>query len=107
MTIPTTPAQGRVLSRCLNGPHFHGDISDALRSLSDQVEALTKERDTLKVDAERYRWLSSRTSGHRNGLGAYFGWPGPLTVVATANILTGSVAQHLDAAIDTAIGDKS
>lgn len=66
MTTKTTPEQARILSRCLNGPEFHADIGDALRSLAAQVEALTAEREAaLKLaadrleDAERWIWFSA------------------------------------------------
>lgn len=53
-------------------------------------------------DAERYRWLRSRTQGLR---GSY---PKDLCfllpqVLPVGNIMQGSVAQHLDEAIDAAI----
>lgn len=74
--------------------------------LRAERDALAAKLATLEADADRYRFIRARTSGHLNGLGAYFGWPGPLTVVAPRTILKGSVAEHLDKAIDSAKGGQ-
>ena len=52
------------------------------------------------ADAERYRHLRQHVHGENYGLTSQcfvFDWPTPLS-----NIMRGSVAQHLDAAIDAA-----
>ena len=52
----------------------------------------------LRKDAERYRWLRANTHGEQDGRGRQeFCMPDPCP---RANIMRGSVAQHLDAAID-------
>lgn len=65
----------------------------------DEVLALkVDELDTLRKDAERYRWLRANTHGEQDARGRQeFCMPDPHP---QANIMRGSVAQHLDAAID-------
>lgn len=79
---------------------------DEVVEIKAQRDALAAKLEALEADAERYQFIRARTSGHLNGLGAYFGWPGPLTVVAPRTILKGSVAEHLDKAIDAAKGGQ-
>lgn len=53
---PTTPTEARILADRMTErgrTYVPEDCAAALRSLSDQVEALT-------ADAERYRWLRDR-----------------------------------------------
>lgn len=60
------------------------------------------------LDAQRYRWLRARVSGHRSvnsARPATFAFPGPMALTPVADIMRGSVAQHLDAAIDAAMSD--
>lgn len=54
-------------------------------------------------DAERYRWLRSKTSGGYSMPGSPASFQLPL-IRPVGNIMKGSVAQHLDAAIDAARG---
>ena len=60
----TTPKQARDTAFVLkNGVTFTLiSAPDALRSLAQQVEALTAERDALKVDADRYQWLRAQNA---------------------------------------------
>ncbi len=68
----------------------------------DRAEQAEAERDEFRKDAERYRYLRDRTSGDRYPSGvARFRLP---DVKAHEGIFKGSVAQHLDAAIDAAAG---
>jgi hypothetical protein len=86
--------EDEVALRMSEAMKMHGDILD-----------LTAERDALREDAERYRWLRTRVSGHRavgSGRPATFAFPGPLDLPPIGDIMRGSVAQHLDAAIDAA-----
>ena len=56
------------------------------------------ELEALRKDAERYRWLRANTHGEKDRRGRQeFCMPDPCP---RANIMRGSVAQHLDAAID-------
>jgi hypothetical protein len=86
-------------------------------ALAAEIDRLTKlltevqhERTTLfmsarenQADAERYRWLRTHTHGERDAAGrAEFCMPNPMP---RSNIMRGSVAQHLDAAIDADIAD--
>ena len=57
-----TPAQARELADDIEHCRPVYDISDALRSLADQVEALTAERDALQADAARLDFLQSKGS---------------------------------------------
>lgn len=55
----------------------------------------------LQEDAARYRWIRSNARGKVDGRGRQeFDLPDPHPL---GNIMRGSVAQHLDAAIDSAI----
>lgn len=73
---------------------MHSDIAALLRSQAAEIEA-------LRADAERYRWLRAKTTGYEESRGRQsFDLPDPHPL---GNIMRGSVAQHLDAAIDAAI----
>lgn len=72
---------------------------DTLRRILDRLEAAEK-------DAARYRWLQYRTAGLRDNEGrAYFSFPSMFGLRPVSDIMRGSVAQHLDAAIDAAMKD--
>ena len=65
----TTPTEAREVVDRLEAKKL--DVSTwvavtALRSLADQLEAVTAERDSYNLDAERYQWLR----GHPT----YMGW---------------------------------
>ena len=64
----TTPKQARGLAKRTEegARHISVETCDALRSLADQLEAVTAERDSYNLDAERYQWLR----GHPT----YMGW---------------------------------
>lgn len=58
-----------------------------------------------KVNAERYRWLRARVRGERHlgtGHNQGFAFPSRFDLSPLGDIMRGSVAQHLDAAIDAA-----
>jgi len=62
MTTPTTTKQAIEQADACD----HLDMvatGDVIRSLAQQVEELTAERDALKVDADRYQWLASYLVG--------------------------------------------
>jgi hypothetical protein len=69
----------------------------------DQLTAdIVRELAELRADAERYRWLRSRTrAGVDIGGRKSFVLP---EVTPQGDILRGDVAQHLDVAIDVARG---
>jgi hypothetical protein len=69
-------------------------LTEALSS--PEAEAL----DALKRDGERYRFLKDKTSGRTTAEGAEFVFP---VVRPVGDLMRGSVAGHLDAAIDTAL----
>lgn len=52
----TTPTEARYLADRMRMATDE-QLKDALRSLSDQVEALTAELEAAQSDAARYRWL--------------------------------------------------
>jgi hypothetical protein len=59
-------------------------------------------------DAERYRWLRYRTKGLLEAAGAqYFAFPYRFDLPPVGDLMRGSVAQHLDNAIDAALGIDS
>lgn len=70
-----------------------------------EVARLTRENEGLAKDAARYAWLRSLTIGRRDECGAKrFALPNIETV---GDIMKGSVAQHLDSAIDAALSGAS
>lgn len=60
MTTPTTPEQARDFAQSIFDDGAPDDEVELIRSLADQVESLTAERDALKADAERYRWMTTQ-----------------------------------------------
>ena len=59
----TTPEQAKEIADMLeaNRTSINQSLSiNALRSLADQLEAVTAERDAYKLDAERYRFWRGR-----------------------------------------------
>ena len=70
----------------------------------DGEAAAKAELEALRKDAERYRWLRAETSGIADARGRQeFVFPDPHPL---DNILRGSVAQHLDAAIGAAMAKE-
>lgn len=103
----TTPAQARNMANSLELSGIEG-MPNVLRSLADQLEAVTaelekakellnidalafdgmrKERDAYKLDAERYRWLRNHP--------AYMGWEHDFR------------ADEIDRAVDAAIAKEA
>lgn len=80
--------------------------ADQMHAYADTCTAELRELiKVLEQDAERYRWLRVRVSGHRavsSARPATFAFPGPMLLTPLGDIMRGSVAQHLDAAIDAA-----
>ena len=70
---------------------------EIIDDLLDQVAKLKDERDALKVDAERYRWLRGN---------AYSGVNRHNECLWTIRGLYEKVGQSFDSAIDAARGDK-
>lgn len=67
----------------------------------NEIEQLRRELGEARKDAERYRHIRQHVHGEHYGLTSQcfvFDWPTPLS-----NVMRGSVAQHLDAAIDAAM----
>ena len=68
--------------------------------MTDIVERLLEEVARLKEDAERYRWVRYHTHAEADAQGRQeFVMRNPRPI---GHIMGGSVAQHLDAAIDAA-----
>jgi hypothetical protein len=68
-----------------------------------QLAALQAEVERLRADAERYLWLRHRIGGSHTFNGKQcFAFPTGFQLPPVGNIFQGSVAQHLDAAIDQA-----
>lgn len=129
MTTPTTPAQARHAAQNMDFDVGVSDVPGMLLSLAQQVEELTAERDdyrmkyndtygalddcarehanitaerdTLKPDAERYQKLRARTKAQRGSSFDQMWFILPdVKRMPDQNIMKGSVAQHLDTAID-------
>jgi hypothetical protein len=77
------------------------DYKRAWKRLEGELAAKEAEVQRLREDAERYRWLRTWTSAGYSmpGSPAEFRLP---HLKAPANVMRGSVVQHLDAAIDRA-----
>lgn len=75
-------------------------IALAIARLTAERDAARAEVEALREDAERYRWLRLHTIGKADPRGRQeFELPDPHP---RGDIMRGSVAQHLDAAIDSA-----
>jgi hypothetical protein len=74
------------------------------------IRTLLAALDEAQADAARYRWLRGQVWGCRHALGkgpAIFAFPTAKELPPLSDIMKGSVAQHLDAAIDAArAGEK-
>lgn len=92
-----------------------GTYDHGVTELADTVDALLRERghlidntietfDEIQQDAVRYQWIRQHTSGKQDQRGRQeFVLPDPYPLT---NIMRGSVAEHLDAAIDAAISKE-
>ena len=68
------------------------------------------ELESLRKDAERWRKLRAMVRGERSSESArpaHFAFPTHMELTPLADIMRGSVAQHLDAAIDAAMSDAA
>lgn len=75
--------------------------ADIARQLAATIRARDARIAALELNDARYRWLRDNTSGHRYADGEMvFVHP---TVKPIGNIMRGSVAEHLDNAIDAAL----
>ena len=68
-----------------------------IAELERKLAAKTAECEALRKEAERYRWLLDRIGATRTGGFFIADWPS-----TEADLMKGSVAGHLDAAIDAA-----
>jgi hypothetical protein len=81
----------------------------AMAEAADEITRLRAQVAALEGDAGRYRWLREHVSGHRavsSARPATFAFPGPMVLTPLGDIMRGSVAQHLDAAIDAALAAR-
>jgi hypothetical protein len=120
MTASTTPEQATESNATARQPNYQrmfqaacvalGEIGDALgcdpneggaEPILDAIEALIAERDALKSNADRYQWLRKQTRGHRGACFDQMWFLLPdVKRLPDQNIMQGSIAQHLDTAID-------
>ena len=99
VTIPNNADEAAAMLR-VAAHWLHDNAPEVLRA--------TLRASEYAKNAERYCWLRARVSGHR-ALGsarpATFAFPGTMALPPLGDIMIGSVAQHLDAAIDAAIDE--
>ncbi len=87
--------------------HLYDEKDAQLTSCYDRMNKAEQERDALRKDAERYRWLRSKTgaamiAGHQRF--TFGAWTDSLwNETRAVNLLKGSVAEHFDTAIDAAM----
>lgn len=74
-----------------------------LQKAEAEADALRGERDALAKDAKRYRWLRAKVWANGVLSGYEFQFPTYRDLPAPATVMRGSVAQHLDNAIDRAL----
>jgi hypothetical protein len=72
-------------------------------SFGEDLLESARQRDRDRIDAARWRWLRSKVSGGYSTPGSPASFQLPL-IRPVGNIMKGSVAQHLDAAVDAARG---
>ena len=73
-----------------------------IETYRSEIESLKAENEQLRKDAERYRWLSLKVVGQHDHITSLQQICFPL-IRPISNVLKGSVAQHLDEAIDAAM----
>ena len=101
-------SQAKEIERLKRSVHIEETERDKVEYERDTLRILLvaaeRENEALRRDAERYRWLRRKTSGHRSDGGAqHFGFPTGICLPPVGNIMKGAVCQHLDAAIDAAM----
>lgn len=96
----------KIIERVMGDSANHGCSYNGIRTAQITVEelrALLQEvEDANKKDAERYRWIRSKTQGLRGTFPKDFCFLFP-SILPLGNVMKGSVAQYLDEAIDAAI----
>ncbi len=100
-TPRTDQAAFPILARLKSGTE---DVVEAAicRQLERELAAVTAERDALRQDAERYRWLRDRFFGF-DSYGMY--WAASFSRLAPRTVVV-NPAERLDAAIDASIAGK-
>lgn len=80
----------------------HPDAEFIAAANPAKVIELLDRIDRLEADAARYQWIRHRTGGTRNPASGEqsFAFPTRLGLPPLGNIMQGSIAGHLDAAID-------
>jgi hypothetical protein len=79
-------------------------LRDALGYTQGQTNQAVTENEALRKGAERYEWIRAGTSAGRDSQGfQQFNLP---FLVPQDNLMRGSVAQHLDKAIDAAMKEN-
>ena len=79
MTTPTTPERAIELASLIDAGEASAESANAMRSLAKQVEALTADRNALKLDAELYRHLRDHFAKTATDAKAEFARLEPLT----------------------------
>lgn len=85
-----------------------GDLFDVAEA-ADEITRLRAQVAALEVDAGRWRTLRSMVRGERHlgtGFNQGFAFPSRFELPPLGDIMRGSVAQHLDAAIDAALAAR-
>ena len=74
-----------------------------LKALTAERDDLRKEVEASRADAGRYRWIRTHTMGERDDLRVPQFYLPSVETLPGVNIMRGSVAEHLDAAVDAAM----
>ena len=91
MTTPTTPERAMELASLIDAGEASAESANAMRSLAKQVDALTAERNALKLDAELYRHLRDKFAKNSADAQAEFSRLEPLTGAAFDAVVRASM----------------
>lgn len=84
--------------------HYAAEVNTRSVAQAKRIAELEADNARLRVDGDRYHHIRKHTIGERVNMGQWFSFP---FIKPVGNIMQGSVAQHLDDAIDAARKEQS